>query len=220
MDNQLSDEVVVNKIEQNKPIDALMLGVTLGRLALLPELVDAIQDSSLTRTSLMVGAVVVADIADGVVARKLSVDSDYRRIADAAVDRVSMVAAFGAAIGQNPDVLAWYAPLAVRGAVIATGSNMCFWLRKKLVLGGNFHKLASLSAGAMGIGLVAEASPKVMVPLAAATYGIGAVSALDYFGAHRKEFRGGKATKLERVKVRKLSGLRSLLNKNGPLVRN
>jgi phosphatidylglycerophosphate synthase len=163
---------------------------------------------------MMVGAVVTADIADGVVARKLDVDTNGRRIADAVVDRLSILTAFGAAAQQNPEVLGWYAPLAIRGSIIAAGSNLCFWLRNKLVLGGNFHKLASLSTAGLGVGLVAEANPSIMLPLAATTYGIGAISVLDYFGAHRRELKKERAQQLERVRVRKLNGLHSLFGRN------
>ncbi len=110
--------------------------------------------------------------------------------------------------------MAWYAPLAVRGAVVATGSNLCFWLRNKLVLGGNFHKAASLSQAALGIGLVAGAKPGAIIPIAGVTYGINAVSGADYFGAHRKYMREEKSEDLERVKIKKLEGLRSLFNRH------
>lgn len=198
---------------------SLMMAATLGRLALLPELVDSVQEGAGVRTALMVGAVVAADILDGVVARKLEVDTNARRIADAAVDRASIITAFGAAISSDPSILAWYAPLAVRGGVIATGSNLCFWLRSKLVLGGNFHKLASLSQATFGIALVNDAPPNVMLPVAAATYGINAVSGADYLGAHIQYLKQNRSEKLERTRIRKLSGLRSLFHKKaGPSV--
>ena len=113
-----------------------MPAVTGARLGVLPGPVDAIQDHSLARTAALVGAVTIADLADGMVARKLEVDTNSRRIADAVVDRITIWSAFGAAVHTDPSLLAWYTPLAVRGAVIATGSNLCFWTKNKLVLGG------------------------------------------------------------------------------------
>ncbi len=52
-----------------------MLGATLARLALIPELMDSIQQQSVGRTTMMVGAVVAADIVDGDIARRLGVDT-------------------------------------------------------------------------------------------------------------------------------------------------
>lgn len=88
--------------------NALMMTATLGRLALLPEMMDAIQERSITRTALMVGAAVVTDIGDGLLARKLNVDNNARRIADAIVDRTTIFTAFGTLIHQDPEYLAWY----------------------------------------------------------------------------------------------------------------
>ena len=191
----------------------VMLAVTGARLGLLPELVDAIQDHSLARTAALVGAVTIADLADGMVARKLEVDTNSRRIADAVVDRITIWSAFGAAVHTDPSLLAWYTPLAVRGAVIATGSNLCFWTKNKLVLGGNFHKLASLSQAALGISMVGEARPAIMATVAAGTYAINAVSGIDYFGGQMQQLKKPRSDKLERIRVRKLEGLRSLLRR-------
>ena len=93
------------------------------------------------------------------------------------------------------------------------GSNLCFWRRNKLVIGGNFHKLASLSQALLGVTLVAGADTKFLIPVAAGAYGINTVSGLDYFGAHRTELRKEKSTQLERVKITRLNGLRNLFNK-------
>lgn len=194
--------------------EGIALAGTIGRLALVPELVNSIDQHSPTRTAAMVGAVVAADVADGVIARKLGVDSNRRRIADAVTDRVTIWAAFGAAIQSDPEVLAWYAPLAVRGAVVAVGSNLSFWKRNKLVLGGHFHKLASLSQGALGVALVSGAKPSITVPTAAATYGVNLVSGMDYFGAHQKVMKEKKAPELERIRVKKFAGIRSLMSKS------
>jgi hypothetical protein len=103
--------------------------------------------------------------------------------------------------------------LVARGSILAIGSNLCFWRRNKLVLGGGFHKLASLSQAAFGVTLVAGADPKLLVPIAIGTYGINTVSGLDYFGAHLSELRKDKSAELERVKVRRLGGIKELFSK-------
>lgn len=211
-DVQPLSEVSANPEPRHLLRNGTMMAATLGRLALIPELMHSITESA-SKTAFMVGAVVMADFWDGEIARKLGVDNNARRIADATVDRITIWSAFAAAINADPEVLAWYAPLAARGVVVATGSNLSFWLKNKLVLGGNFHKLASLSTAALGISLVAEAEPKALIPIAATTYAVNAVSGGDYFGAHREVLRGERAEKLERIKIKKLSGLRSLFTR-------
>jgi phosphatidylglycerophosphate synthase len=208
-----SEEALVDPEPRHMLRNGAMMTATIGRLALIPELMHSISESA-GRTAMMVGAVVTADVLDGEIARRLGVDDNARRIADATVDRVTIWSAFAAAIHADPDVLAWYAPLAVRGAVIATGSNLSFWLKNKLVLGGHFHKLASLSTAALGISLVAEAETKALIPIAATTYAVNAISGADYFGAHREVLSGERAEKLERIKIKKLSGLRNLFSRH------
>jgi phosphatidylglycerophosphate synthase len=128
-----------------------------------------------------VAAIVVADVLDGVVARQLGRDSRRRRIVDATLDRLTVHAAFVTALVTRPALVWLYVVLASRDVIALSASAWLLSRRRLLLLGGSWHKLASLSCAGFGVALVSGDRA-----LSLAT-GIGALSInyvllLDYAG--------------------------------------
>jgi phosphatidylglycerophosphate synthase len=124
--------------------------LTFLRLLLLAGLVWSIS-SNRSWVPAWVAAIIVADIADGVVSRLLSTDTVGRRTADAAVDRVCIHAAFAAVLLQHPQTIALYALLAARDVIALSASAALLAERGVLLVGGHCHKLSSLSAALFGV---------------------------------------------------------------------
>lgn len=195
-----------------KCVEAVLLVMTCSRLVLAVCLAEATQ-SSLTATVAWLIIVVLADILDGVVARRFGGDTVWRRIADATVDRLSIWLVFAVVLVDQRDLWLFYLPLAVRGVVLSVGSVLCFWRRRMVTIGGRWHKAASLSLGCFGIALVSGSSTALWAT-AVAAWTINWILLFDYLPVQAAILRQkpvvtqGKPT---RISIRHLSGLRSLL---------
>lgn len=123
--------------------EAIAISATLARLIITRRLVKDIKE----RKNLVVsmGVFLAADIADGVLARKLEVDTPLRRFTDAVVDRVSIFEAGYAMSKVNPTSRPYFALLGVR-EMVATTANAVHYLRTgEAVQGEGLHKLGSMS---------------------------------------------------------------------------
>ena len=124
-------------------------------------------------------AFVIADVLDGVIARKLDVDSPRRRFLDAAVDRLSVLRAASAMYDINPTSRPYLAALAAREAVVSAANLAHYAKSGEVVQGHGFHKLGTLSISAFALG-AASGNENVTHALGAASTTINAVLATDY----------------------------------------
>jgi phosphatidylglycerophosphate synthase len=128
-------------------------------------------------------AIVGADVLDGVLARKLGVDTKRRRSLDAVVDRVCIHASFAVAVAIRPGFVWIYLPLLIRDASALSASGVLLHRRGLLLLGGHWHKLASLSCAAFGIAIL-TASQTVASGIGYLAIGANYALLLDYFGGY------------------------------------
>ena len=125
--------------------DLCLRTLTCARLLLLFPLASTVlTGSKLPVVVTWLAVIVIADILDGIVARRFRCDDNWRRIADATVDRITIHAAFLCALFVNADLTVLYLPLAARDAAALLGSFLCLTHRHTLIIGGGWHKLASL----------------------------------------------------------------------------
>jgi phosphatidylglycerophosphate synthase len=87
----------------------LLVAATASRLLLVPILIAAAMEDQVGVTAIVLAVFMFADLADGVVARRLDVDDRLRRAADSVVDRVAINSCLLAASAKG--VLPW--PIAV-----------------------------------------------------------------------------------------------------------
>ncbi len=156
-----------------------------------------------------VSSIIVADVLDGVLARRIGCDTIARRAIDATVDRICIHAAFGVAIVLHPEFLALYAPLAVRDSIALTASGLLVARRGVLLMGGHWHKLASLSCACFGL-VVLSQSRGIVTGAGVATVAINWVLLGDYVGGFLA-WRSEPTPIAGRYKIRGLIGIRTLL---------
>jgi phosphatidylglycerophosphate synthase len=189
------------------------IAYTLGRLLLVPALLVAIRRSTAEAIG-VVALIVFADLADGSLARWSQADSDTRRIADAVVDRVSIHAPFLLVVHMHPDLGRYYWLLLTRDVVLAGSSSFLLFSHKRFVTGDRWHKAASLSAAALGIGML-TASIGVIAVVSAITVLVNYVLLVDYLCVQAVSLRAERSNTLARQVSRDLSGLRWLFTASG-----
>lgn len=126
-----------------KQKEAIAISATLARLIITEKLVKDIEKQNGIAVSM--GMFLVADIADGVLARKLDVDTPLRRFTDAAVDRVSIFRAAQAMSKVNPAAKPYFALLGVRDLAATTANTVHYLRTGEAVQGDGLHKLGSMS---------------------------------------------------------------------------
>jgi phosphatidylglycerophosphate synthase len=128
---------------------ALAIGLTVIRLPLAERMARKTERKE--SIGLELGLFILADIADGVLARKLKVDTPKRRFADAVVDRVSVLRVGWAMSKANPVSKPFLQGLAGRELIVA-GANAVHYLRSgEVVQGHGIHKLGTLSTALFGL---------------------------------------------------------------------
>lgn len=142
-----------------RPIELLLIGVTVSRLGLAYGLVNAV-DGPFMASAPWLTAIVLADVPNGILARRLGADTPLRRIADSVVDRITVGSAFVAFLAARPEFWIMLAPIMIRGAIVGTISATCLLFKGTIVTGRNAHKLGSLSVALMGFLFLAH-SPLV-----------------------------------------------------------
>lgn len=123
--------------------EALCVGLTLLRLVAAERMARQVAKRQGIGKSLI--AFIIADIADGVLARKLDADTPLRRFTDAAVDRLSVLRVGWSVAKINKAAKPHMAILAAR-EILVTGVNATHTIRTgEIVQGNSSHKLSSLS---------------------------------------------------------------------------
>lgn len=195
-----------------KCVEAVLLVVTCLRLLLAMHLARATQQSLLDTTVWLI-IVILADVFDGVVARRFGGDTVWRRIADATVDRLSIWLVFAMVLADKRELWLFYLPLAIRGVILSVGSFSCFWRRRIVTIGGRWHKAASLSLGVFGLALVSGSLAAIWATTIIASI-INWILLFDYLPvqvAIMRQLPVKKHGHPVRLSIRGLSGLRSLL---------
>ncbi len=101
--------------------------------------------------TLPMAAFVGADIMDGVIARKLDVDSPGRRFADALVDRVSVGMVARNIVKEHPQTRPYVIGIGLREAAVSAANMLHYANSGEVVQGTGVHKLGTLSLAAFGI---------------------------------------------------------------------
>lgn len=94
---------------------------------------------------------VLADHFDGVLARKMGVDTPRRRIMDALVDRASVAMGFGALATVNHEAWPFIGLLAAREVVVGVANGYVLKETGLVVQGSGMQKLGSLSTAVFGV---------------------------------------------------------------------
>lgn len=193
-------------------VEAALLVMTFSRLFLAFGLAMATQ-RSVAESAVWLMVVIVADIFDGVIARQFGDDTVWRRITDAAVDRLSIWVVFAVALQGRETLWLFYLPLAIRGLILSTGSLLCFWRKRTVTIGGRWHKASSLSLAAFGLALLVG-NENLVWATAIPAWVINWVLLFDYLPIQVAILGQppSVSTSLEptRVSIRRLEGLRSV----------
>lgn len=127
---------------------SLAYGLTVARLFVAYNMAKRVQEGR--DITLPMVAYVGADILDGVIARKLGVDTPGRRFADAFVDRLS-VGLVAQQIGKTyPQTRKYLVGIGAREAVVSAANLMHYRNSGEVVQGSGVHKLGTLSLAAFG----------------------------------------------------------------------
>lgn len=155
---------------------------TVARLILALLLAIAIHHSFFISIALLI-FVLVADLLDGVWARKNNVDSNIRRSVDGAVDMLSVFIVATSFLITNPQYITIYIPLLVSDTLSATICSVSLVRRKILLIGDKWHKISSLSKAILFFFLL-YGEPEFILVSAYTTWVINYVLTIDYVGAY------------------------------------
>lgn len=180
-------------------MEKLFISITVSRLGLAYGLATSVNGPFRWSAAWLI-AVILADVPNGILARRFGADTARRRIADSVVDRITIGAACMATAFNRPEVAIALLPIAVRAAIVVTASIACFMMKNTIVTGGQTHKLGSLSLGLLGFLILARVPywQVVAVPVAAVSW----LFLLDYLPVYREVLRGPRSQTLQRHRTR------------------
>ncbi len=157
-----------------------MNALTLARLGITAWLWTVVRHGW-RQTAAVLLLVILADVFDGVIARRLGVDGVRRRFLDAAVDRFSIHSVYAFALWTHPQYCGWYWPLLVRDLIVVLGYWCFVKPTRRIIVGSGWHKWSSLSLALLGLLVVAESASAVAI-VAPITIGIAYLLLADYLG--------------------------------------
>lgn len=190
----------------------LILLLTLSRLSLAALLVSVLDKSfPLILAALLL--LITADIADGVVARRIKGDSNLRRVADSTIDVISVHAVLIAFVRSHPSLILLYLPLLFRDTLVAGACVILFIRSHAITVTGSGHKLSSLSKAFFFISLIGSYS-LFTAGATSLSWILNFVLMFDYLGLlllplTRLPIRGG------RIELQSYQGLTALRTKFG-----
>lgn len=174
--------------------ESAAVAITASRLLLgIPLLYGIVNDVALALLAL--GAIVTMDVADGVIARSLGVESARRRLVDAAVDKLLIHSAAIVGVILEPAFLWLYVPFFVRDLALAMGDLWCVVHLKTHIAGNATHRASSIAIALLAV------TALTMSPLAVIV--VGALACLvnyallpDYVSTFRTALARGPASRL------------------------
>lgn len=166
----------------------MMVAFTIARLLLVWELVQTIP-TSFGCSVAWLAAIVLADIYDGVFARRLGVDGLWRRITDASVDVVSILTVVAALLVNHPEYRSGLVLFDLGIWVFVKGLSLIpcilsLWRYRILVRGYYYHRLSSLGAMFMALALMHGVRGVIFSNwVAMFTITVSAICMVDYWWA-------------------------------------
>lgn len=124
--------------------------------------------------------IVVVDLLDGIIARKLGVDGPARRGADSATDAGIIAAGLWSTYKKHPEARPYVGALAAREIFVASGWALDLAKSRQVKKGDDFHKLPSLSIAVLGLA-AHHGSERTMRNTGRAALAINAALAWDYY---------------------------------------
>ncbi len=125
--------------------ETLLLEATASRLVLGAGLCASLwrHASPYLSVALLV-AVIVADIGDGVVARKLGVDTNGRHVLDAVVDRITIHTTAALVMWLIPETIWIVMPVIVRDIVLILRNWWLLKAKRVIITPGNIHRAGTV----------------------------------------------------------------------------
>ena len=197
--------------------ESRMIALTAMRLPLVVLLIATARSMPYLAVAVLV-LVVLADILDGAIARRLGLDTPSRRIADVTVDKLVIHSALIPVVLGRPEALPWYALILLRDLVAAIGYWRLILNRHVVVVGASLHRCSSLGDAAFFLSLLFSHSPLVIISGALAC-SVNYILLLDFAGVYVRLACAGPPARpapLSRFTTRGIDGLWSL----GALVAN
>ena len=132
----LANFVSAHNYQRVLSVHNAVLAATVARLSLALLLAVELHRSISIAIGLLI-VVIAADILDGVMARRLGVDTNSRRIADTTVDMLSTHVVLLSFIAFHPNFSPLYLPLALRDLASAGVCSTSLLSGRALIVGGN-----------------------------------------------------------------------------------
>lgn len=192
------------------PSERVVIAATWARLFLAWSCAIAVWRSEALVALALLAVLVGADVVDGIVARKLDVDSNLRRGTDAVIDRLSVHIVFLAFVLVHPVWIVPWLALLTRDVYQGALSFRSLHHHGVLLIGDRWHKGSSISDAVWGACLL------VAPAYVAAIVGVGALTInwlllFDYLGsAMTQPKRRAERCSIERRYVADLEGLEAL----------
>ena len=156
----------------------LMLAATAGRLYHAWDYTKRVREGrSVSGLTLSVMGI---DLADGIVARRIGVETPKRRVADSVVDSAIITTGLWVAHKTRPKSKPFIYALATREAFVATGWAYNLATTKQVKKGDDWHKLPSISIAAFCVA-ANQSSDRVMRLAGCAAVAINTALAYDYY---------------------------------------
>lgn len=191
--------------------ESKMIALTAMRLPLAALLIAAARSMPHLAVAVLV-LLVLADILDGAIARRLGSDTPSRRIADVTVDKLVIHSALLAVVLGRPEALPWYALILLRDLVAALGYLRLILSRRVVVVGTALHRCSSLSDAVFFISVLVGHSSLVVISGALACM-TNYILLLDFAGVYASissKAPPARPASLSRTTTRGLDGLCSL----------
>lgn len=172
--------------------DFTSLAFTISRIFILPLMVYVLLYSHLEYhrelAASLIAFVVVADVVDGIIARKRGEETIRRRVADAVIDRITVHVFCPMALAVCDVTLLWYIPLLLRDLALLAIILIMMRRKRVIVTPNAIHKIIMLVLAIAGIAVVLEWSASIHV--LAFAYGLLFLSLIDYLFVYLSLCRG------------------------------
>ncbi|NCU41069.1 hypothetical protein EOL73_04945 [Candidatus Saccharibacteria bacterium] len=125
-------------------------------------------------------AFMAADVLDGAILRKFNADTPIRRVADGAVDHLSMARAAYETAKKNPDSKTYIGVIAARAVLVGGANALHLSITGEVTKGQNKQRIANLSTAAFAL-VALTGNKKATHTAGVVSTGIALVTALPHF---------------------------------------
>lgn len=192
-------------------LEPVLLAFTTSRLLFAAGIVLSLQSMGVALT--LLGLLVLTDVADGMIARALGVDTIRRRALDSTIDRVCVHSVLAPTIILlQPELAVPYAALLLRDLVGSALCTFAFYQHKALILGDRWHTGWSLGCAALFVAIQVSSPPTVHA-IAYLVLLISVILLLDYIGSFLAIKSQPMGTSVRRFVSRDLFGARFILSR-------